>query len=514
MRLLPVWMLAVAGWVAAAAPGLRSDDDPQGENLGPALRELARRKRATSKSNIPYSNYRPLTGIHRPYSGWRHISRVRRYRYPLYRKRSYQPQQYDYEEDVLLPEVEGDFSDYEDYVQRPSLFRERNVQQQQERKKKELLMEDDGYFTDDYAPERAALNPNRVPLRKKDYLYHLYNMPPSDLERLNYMYEIGKRDSDLLSPYDLAALEQMHAVGRKTVAPSSTEQFYNAIDSVRKKKAMYGANPAAEAAASDHLQKLKNYLTTAAGRYLEQQEAAAAARDPMIRRKRDTTSSAVGAPAAATKTNSSLATAPTTTSSSPYHPSDQALRNHSHPLPGARRRRPQEARLQRLLQVGEAGRRLQGHVRLPDAGILQDHRAQRRPEEEEEDGVRAVRGREAIIRHRGVPREPVHAQVHADQTQRDGRGGSQGGAGRAQERRRWQRHSQTHRQHRGQAGRPGAHARSPESTAAGAGAGGTRPQEEGLGKRGSLRRFEPGAQGRAGGQEASPGRQEEEVWRG
>ncbi|XP_042241739.1 uncharacterized protein LOC121879210 [Homarus americanus] len=186
MRLLPVWVLAVVGWVAAATPGPRlhhtsQEDQNLGpairdvtspkhtpaddEDLGPALLTLARRKRANIKANLPYSNYRPSGGIHR-------------YRYPLYRKRSYQPQpQYDYESRVMLPELAEDYQEYDDYPKVPSLFRERNIQQQQDRKKKELLLEDDGYFSDDYVPEKGSLSPSREPLTEKDYLYHLYNMP-------------------------------------------------------------------------------------------------------------------------------------------------------------------------------------------------------------------------------------------------------------------------------------------------------------------------------------------------
>ncbi|KAK8754604.1 hypothetical protein OTU49_016837, partial [Cherax quadricarinatus] len=312
MHFLPMWVLAVVGWVAAAAaPGVLPRNPEDGEDLGPALRDLARRKRGNAKSSIPYSNYRPVAGIHR-------------YRYPLYRKRSYRPQ-YDYEDEVLLPEVEEEVMDYDDYYQAPSLFRERNRQQQQERNKKELLMEDDGYFTDEYNPEQLQLTPSRVPLRKKDYLYHLNNMPYSDLERLNYMYEMGKRDSDFLDdPHDFEALDQAHG-GRKTLMPTPTEQFYDAIDSIRKKKAMYGGSSSSYDMddSSDHLQKLKNFLTSAAGRYWRVRDAQEmAARDPMIRKKRDTGATPTTTTPLATTTNSSNTSSPqakpTTTVSTHY----------------------------------------------------------------------------------------------------------------------------------------------------------------------------------------------------
>nr|XP_045603543.1 uncharacterized protein LOC123761570 [Procambarus clarkii] len=321
MRLLPLWMLAAVGWVAAAAaPGPRPQDSHPGEDLGPALMDLARRKRGSVKSSLPYSNYRPVTGIHRPYSAWKPLSRVRRYRYPLYRKRSYRPQ-YDYEDEIMLPEV-PEVLDYDDYSPRPSLFRERNLQQQQERKKKELLLEDDGYFTDEYTNDNGQLNPNRVPLRKKDYLYHLYNMPYSDLERLNYMYEIGKRDpDDLGDSYDYELLDPVQG-GRKTLMPSPTEQFYDAIDSIRNKKSMYGGSSTSLDVddTPDHLQKLKNFLTSAAERYWRVRGAQeTAAQDPMIRKKRDTKAVATSPAATANTSNTSSPRAePPTTVSTRY----------------------------------------------------------------------------------------------------------------------------------------------------------------------------------------------------
>lgn len=86
MRLLPVWVVTVAGWVVSAAPGPAHTTAPAhdtspapsphtppphpdqmkgGADLGPALKDLARRKRGNSKANLPYSNYRPTSGIHR-----------------------------------------------------------------------------------------------------------------------------------------------------------------------------------------------------------------------------------------------------------------------------------------------------------------------------------------------------------------------------------------------------------------------------------------------------------------
>lgn len=205
----------------------------------------------------------------------------------------------------------GQFLDYDDYSLRPSLFRERNQhqhdqQQQQQhddhqmkRKKKELLLEDDGYFTDDYLPDKDDLmSPKSVPLSKKDYLYHLYNMPYPDLERLNYMYEIGKRSSNEGYPVtpalDLQNMDQIHGVGRKTIMSSPTEQFYAAVDSIKKKKKSLYAD-----GSSPDLQKLKNYLTSAAGMYWKQETPP---RDPMIRKKRDTKTAATGVNRATTKT--------------------------------------------------------------------------------------------------------------------------------------------------------------------------------------------------------------------
>ncbi|XP_066986378.1 uncharacterized protein [Macrobrachium rosenbergii] len=291
MRLLVVCVLAMAGWAAAAPGSLDSDKDTtedlqqeaEGDNLAPAINELERRKRGGSKSNLPYSKYRPSGGIHR--------FSLRRYRYPLYRKRSYKPQPtYDYEDDVILPEAaENEYFDYEDQLRGPSLFRERSLQQ--DRKKKMLLENDEGYFTDDYVPEKKVIpSPFIMPLKKKDSVYNLANSP-YDLHTIGRMYEMGKRDD---SPFDSEGLNQFHSVGRKSppkMIVSPTEQFYDAIDSIKRKKAMFDErimNPT-EAEKLEQLLFLKSVLSPGtASRYHSGQDLSF--RDPMIRRKRDTTS--------------------------------------------------------------------------------------------------------------------------------------------------------------------------------------------------------------------------------
>lgn len=296
MRLLLVCFLALAGWVAAAPGPLNSSNDTPEEFqqeseediLVPAISDLARRKRGGSKASLPYSNYRPSGGIHR-------------YRYPLYRKRSYRPQpSYDYEDVAILPEVESDYLEYEDQPRGPSLFRERSFQQQQrqDRRKKEMSFEDDGYFSDDYLPEKKMPpSPFKMPLNKKDTLYNLANTP-YDLHTIGRMYEIGKRDdtsssSFAFSPYDIESLTQIHSVGRKSPPRMSpSEQFYDAIDTIKRKKAMFDDRlmyPANDAEKMEHLLKLKNFLSSAAAsRYLSSQSGQdASLRDPMIRKKRN-----------------------------------------------------------------------------------------------------------------------------------------------------------------------------------------------------------------------------------
>ncbi|KAK7079874.1 hypothetical protein SK128_012553 [Halocaridina rubra] len=283
MRLLVVCFLALSGW-AAAAPGTtaKSNDlseevqqkqEPENDTLAPALSDIARRKRGSSPTNLPYSNYRPSSGMHR-------------YRYPLYRKRSYRPQpSYDYEDEVLLPEVESEYQDYDEQMRGPSLFRERSFQQQQDRKK-EMLPEDEGYFSDDYVPDSQLLaNPYVVPLAKKrDSLYTLGNSP-YDLNTMGRMYEVGKRD-EVSNLYDYDDMNQIHSVGRKSSPRMTpTDQFYDAINAIRKKKAMFdgAVGPAESTAEAMERLKLKNALRSAAThRYFHSQA------DPMIRRKRET----------------------------------------------------------------------------------------------------------------------------------------------------------------------------------------------------------------------------------
>ncbi|XP_063599175.1 uncharacterized protein LOC134775546 [Penaeus indicus] len=308
MHLLPLWALAIAGWVAAvaAAPGPRPQE---GEDLLPALKDLARRKRAGNKSNLPYSNYRPLSGMHR-------------YRYPIYRKRSSRPQpQYDYEEDLYIPEPEGDFLDYEESLRGPSLFRERSLQQQ-DRRKKEMLMEDEGYFSDDFLPEKKFLpSPYVVPLVKKDTMYNLANTP-YDLQAIGRLYEVGKRDSNSIDPYNLEALQDAHSVDRKSIRPTPTEQFYDAIDAIAKKNVYVDESD--RDAAAGRVAKLRNFLTSAAGRYWRARDAEeTSARDPLIRKKRTVAAPTVAAAAAApaNKTNATTDTQSSLSSKVParYH---------------------------------------------------------------------------------------------------------------------------------------------------------------------------------------------------
>lgn len=290
MHLLPLWALAIAGWVAsvAAAPGPRPQE---GEDLLPALKDLARRKRAGTKSNLPYSNYRPLSGMHR-------------YRYPIYRKRSSRPQpQYDYEDDLYIPEPEGDFLDYEESLRGPSLFRERSLQQQDRRKK--MLMEDEGFFSDDFVPEKKFLpSPYVVPLVKKDSVYNLANTP-YDLQAIGRLYEVGKRDSNSIDPYNLEALQDAHSVDRKSLRPTPTERFYDAIDAIAKK------NVYADESDASRVAKLRNFLTSAAGRYWRARDAEeTSARDPLIRKKRSVAAPTVAAAAAAANKTNATTDAP------------------------------------------------------------------------------------------------------------------------------------------------------------------------------------------------------------
>ncbi|ROT74274.1 hypothetical protein C7M84_007207 [Penaeus vannamei] len=234
----------------------------------------------------PRSNEKALVLISlpfpRPFSGYRSLSRVRRYRYPIYRKRSSRPQpQYDYEDDLYIPEPEGDFLDYEESLRGPSLFRERSLQQQDRRKK--MLMEDEGFFSDDFVPEKKFLpSPYVVPLVKKDSVYNLANTP-YDLQAIGRLYEVGKRDSNSIDPYNLEALQDAHSVDRKSLRPTPTERFYDAIDAIAKK------NVYADESDASRVAKLRNFLTSAAGRYWRARDAEeTSARDPLIRKKRST----------------------------------------------------------------------------------------------------------------------------------------------------------------------------------------------------------------------------------
>ncbi|XP_064105233.1 uncharacterized protein LOC135214799 isoform X2 [Macrobrachium nipponense] len=331
MRLSVVCVLAMAGWAAAAPGSLEKDKDTtedlqqeeaEGDNLAPAINELERRKRGGPKSNLPYSKYRPTGGIHR--------FSLRRYRYPLYRKRSYKPQpSYDYEDDVILPEAaENEYFDYEDQLRGPSLFRERSLQQ--DRKKKVFLENDEGYFPDDYVLEKKVIpSPFIMPLKKKDSVYNLANSP-YDLHTIGRMYEMGKRDD---SPYDTEGLNQFHSVGRKSppkMIVSPAEQFYDAIDSIKRKKAMFDERimTPTEAEKLEQLLFLKSVLSPGAGQYHSGQDLSF--RDPMIRRKRDTTSaSAKGAH----KTNT------TTTQGERTESKVSAHRQKTEKLTGDRRKR-------------------------------------------------------------------------------------------------------------------------------------------------------------------------------
>ncbi|KAK3871919.1 hypothetical protein Pcinc_022956 [Petrolisthes cinctipes] len=195
MRLLPVWVVTVAGWVVSAAPGPAHTTAPP----------------TTRPRHPPPPPTRPTTP--RPDEG---------YRYPLYKKRSssYTPQ-YDYQDDLLLPE--DDYPGYRELEQdydtpsplgytTPSLFRDDN----------------------NVGLETGIEGLGHQLARRQDYYNRLYNIPYSDLQRLNQMYEIAKRDSDLTS-LDLppAVRGQLHGVGRKTYVPTATERFYDAIDYIK-----------------------------------------------------------------------------------------------------------------------------------------------------------------------------------------------------------------------------------------------------------------------------------------
>ncbi|XP_050739716.1 uncharacterized protein LOC127010041 [Eriocheir sinensis] len=340
-------------------------------------------------ATIPYSNYRRVSGVHRPYSAWKQLASVRRYRYPLYRKRNYQPMHYDYEDDLQLPEEGNDQEagmDYPDYpiYPRPSLFRERNIMNQEqlmealeeeekeaeEREKKELMLENEGYFHE--VPEEDMNGPGRVAMTDNSYVNHLYGLPYSDLQRLNQMYEYGKRFEDedvddtegyppLIPPYyyvneNVPSLP-VSPVATKTMAPTATGRFYDALSYVRKRATEVSPKYSEEEmpfedAESVRAKKPQQYLTSAAGRYWrvrdeqrqqeEQQKtpsssSSSSIRDPAMmirRRKRNTTptttaTSTTNSPATtqATKRRKTINTAPptrkpkttTTTTTKPHH---------------------------------------------------------------------------------------------------------------------------------------------------------------------------------------------------
>ncbi|XP_045135666.1 uncharacterized protein LOC123518721 isoform X2 [Portunus trituberculatus] len=281
--------LVVVVVVSAAPP---SPMRPPSSHSAPMMRPK-RGNTPPKSATIPYSNYRRVSGVHR-------------YRYPLYRKRSY-PQHYDYEDEVFLPEDNVE-EEYPSYVPRPSLFRERNIKEEEEeiaameeaakeeaeRRENELLL-NQGYFHD---------------LPDEDMTGYDYSAPYvlsyPELERLNRLYDMEKEAMDA-SDEDFP----VYAPGRKTMAPTATGRFFDALNYVRKRATeMKPEEPLGiDAATSPRAKKPQQYLTSAAGRYWrvrdeqQQQEAqqkatsvSSAVRDPdmMIRKrkKRNTTSAA------------------------------------------------------------------------------------------------------------------------------------------------------------------------------------------------------------------------------
>ncbi|XP_063847470.1 lateral signaling target protein 2 homolog [Scylla paramamosain] len=219
MRLAAVLAAAVVVVVVvSAAPP--SPMRPPSSASAPMLRPK-RGNTPPKSATIPYSNYRRVSGVHRPYSAWKQLASVRRYRYPLYRKRSY-PAHYDYEDEVFLPEEEVE-EDYPSYAPRPSLFRERNMKEEEEeemaaleeaakeeaeRRENELLL-NQGYFHD---------------LPDEDVAGYDYSAPYvlsyPELERLNQLYDMEKEAMDA-SDQDFP----VYAPGRKTMAPTATGRF-------------------------------------------------------------------------------------------------------------------------------------------------------------------------------------------------------------------------------------------------------------------------------------------------
>lgn len=167
-----------------------------------------------------------------------------------------------------------------------------------------MLTEDEGYFSDAFVPEKKFVpSPYAVPLVKKDTVYNLANTP-YDLQAIGRLYEVGKRDSNSIDPYNLEALQDAHSVDRKSLRPTPTEQFYDAIDAIAKKN-IYVDESDRDAAAS-RVAKLRNFLTSAAGRYWRARDAeGTSATDPLIRKKRAVAAPTVAAAAAApaNKTN-------------------------------------------------------------------------------------------------------------------------------------------------------------------------------------------------------------------
>lgn len=218
--------------------------------------------------------------------------------------------------------------DYEESLRGPSLFRERSLQQQ-DRRKKEMLMEDEGYFSDDFLPEKKFLpSPYVVPLVKKDTVYNLANTP-YDLQAIGRLYEVGKRDSNSIDPYNLEALQDAHSVERKALRPTTTQQFYDAIDAIAKKN-VYADESDRDPSAS-RVAKLRTFLTSAAGRYWRARDAEeAGARDPLIRKKRSVAPPTVAA-TPANKTNA--------TTGAPSPLSSKVPARYQAQLPGDRRKR-------------------------------------------------------------------------------------------------------------------------------------------------------------------------------
>ncbi|CAL4090592.1 unnamed protein product [Meganyctiphanes norvegica] len=257
-------LLGLSAWSEGAPQGLEQQSssvtspimsrDTRNDIMPILPAALTRRKRG-SASTRPYSNYRPRTmGSLTPYSGIPHVSRVRRYRYPVYRKRSSsQVPTYDYDD------YEGNYPvDLED------LLKSRNEKK--------------------YLPSSYL-----APLVKKDSVYNLANSP-YDLQTMGRLYEVGKRNSQIpidvydlktmgqlyevgkrspsipLDAYDLKTMGQLYEVGKRSHSgPLDAKEFYNAIDAVRRKK---------NALETEH----------------------SAAEDSMIRRKRDMPLDRVGPP--------------------------------------------------------------------------------------------------------------------------------------------------------------------------------------------------------------------------